>query len=87
MGIPEVTIDPNEIVFTDQKTSELRKLVKAILGVVIECEDKKKYIVAMQQMDSIAQKELMKLIEEVEIVTSHFFFSGLFAKFWYLDNR
>jgi len=32
------------------KESELKKLLKSVLGIVLECEEKTKYIKAMQQL-------------------------------------
>jgi hypothetical protein len=65
LGIPEVPIDANLIVFTDNKLDQIRTLVKLVLGVTIESEQKVKYIGRIRQMDTQAQLALSELIKEV----------------------
>jgi hypothetical protein len=51
----------------ENNVNEIQKLVQYILGAAVECENKVVYIQNIMTLDPQSQKQLMVLIEEVQI--------------------
>lgn len=45
---------------------ELSKLIKLILGVAVNCDDKQKYITKIMEMEEDIQRNIMKALQEIE---------------------
>eukprot|EP01113_Clastostelium_recurvatum_P031446 TRINITY_DN3926_c0_g1_i2.p1 TRINITY_DN3926_c0_g1~~TRINITY_DN3926_c0_g1_i2.p1 ORF type:complete len:713 (-),score=243.35 TRINITY_DN3926_c0_g1_i2:201-2339(-) len=69
MGLHDEAIVNDTAIAKDEDEQEIMRLIKLILGVVVECEDKVTYIQNIMSLDETNQIELMNIIKE--IVATH----------------